>query len=114
MWITKRRFAVLVVALALVALGSAAVSAEKPPLNPHPAPPDNSPRALAASYLDATLRTSLPSVFAGLVGTDDGGVGVYVTASTPSLGAIVQEAERRAGHRVAIRVIPGAQNDIAS
>jgi hypothetical protein len=81
---------------------------------PRPAPPDDSPFPSLAGALDARLRAEAPATFAGIVRGPDGAVEVYATVSDPALVAIVEEVHASTGRRIAVRVVPGMKNSLAS
>ncbi|OLC09852.1 MAG: hypothetical protein AUH39_03580 [Chloroflexi bacterium 13_1_40CM_67_9] len=81
---------------------------------PMPAPPNDSPFHALARALDTRLRADAPDTFAGIVRGADGAVEVLVTLSPPTLVAIVEEVHASTGRRIAVRVVAGLKNNLAS
>jgi hypothetical protein len=81
---------------------------------PKKASPDNSPFTSLASALDARLRADAPTTFAGIVRGEDGAVEVYATVSDAALTALVEEVHASTGRRIAVRVVAGNKNNLAS
>src|SRR5947208_351010 len=84
----------------LFLFASIGLSADKPPVNPRPARPDDSDRAIVARQLDSTLRVSAPQTYAGTILDADGAFTVFVTAMTPDVSRAVQVAAQAVGGRV--------------
>ena len=81
---------------------------------PRAAPPEDSPFPSLAVALDARLCADAPDKFAGIVRGADGAVEVYATVSDPALIALVEEVHASTGRRIAVRIVAGMKNNLAS
>jgi len=82
----------------------------KPPGAPKSARPDDSP----ASRLQTRLRVVAPASFAGLVVDGDRSFIVYATVVEPALSDAISEIQASTTGGVAVRVVSGLRNTLAT
>lgn len=82
----------------------------RPPSAPRSARPDDSP----ASRLQTKLHAVAPSSFAGLVVDGDRSLIVYATVVEPALSDAIAEIQASTTGGVAVRVVSGLKNSLAT